>query len=376
MSRGRPIKALSVVGARPNFIKAAPIAEALARHPAGFAHTLVHTGQHYDPRMSDTFFADLNLPRPRHDLGVGSGSHAQQTAAVMTAIEPVLRAEAPDVVIVVGDVNSTLAAALTAKKLGLAVAHVEAGLRSHDRSMPEEINRRCVDAISDDLFTPDRLAGDALRSEGVPDARIHFVGNVMIDALMAHRPAARALALHRRLGLAALSYATLTLHRPSNVDDAEQLTTLLAAIRDAADGLPVVFPVHPRTRARIEALPQRSFASTPGGPDIFLMEPLGYLELLSLNDSARIIITDSGGLQEEATALGVPCVTVRDSTERPVTIRQGTNRLAGATPEGVRRGVRSALADRRGPRAQPEHWDGRAAHRIADVLASRYGGSP
>jgi UDP-N-acetylglucosamine 2-epimerase (non-hydrolysing) len=370
----RPIRVLSVVGARPNFMKVAPIARALAAHPAGFAHVLVHTGQHYDARMSDAFFTDLQMPAPDFHLGVGSGSHARQTAAVMVGIEPVLTEVAPDLLIVVGDVNSTLAAALTAKKLGLAVAHVEAGLRSHDMAMPEEINRRCVDSIADELFTTDRLAEQTLLGEGASQARIHFVGNVMIDSLLAHRPAAEALAYHRRLGLKPGGYATLTLHRPSNVEDAEALAGLINAVRDATAGLPVIFPIHPRTRARVEAFGLgHLFAADPAGPGVFLTEPLGYLEFLSLNQSARIVVTDSGGLQEETTLLGVPCVTLRTTTERPITVTEGTNRLAGVTPQGVRAGIRDALAA--GPQTgrRPEKWDGRAAERIADVIALKYG---
>lgn len=373
--RRSPIKVLSVVGARPNFMKVAPIVKALAAHPAGFEQVLVHTGQHYDARMSDAFFVDLQMPAPDFHLGVGSGSHAQQTAAVMVGIEPVLKAVSPDLLIVVGDVNSTLAAALTAKKLGVPVAHVEAGLRSYDMSMPEEINRRCVDSISDELFTPDRLAGETLLREGVPEGRIHFVGNVMIDTLVTHLPAARRLAQHRRWGLVPRGYVTLTLHRPSNVENPETLAGLLNAVRDAAGDLPVIFPIHPRTLARVDAFGlQGLFRAEPDGPGLFVTEPLSYLPFLSLNDSARIVVTDSGGLQEESTVLGVPCVTLRTTTERPITVTEGTNRLAGVTPEGVRAGIREALDAAPETMQRPEKWDGRASERIADTIALRYRG--
>jgi UDP-N-acetylglucosamine 2-epimerase (non-hydrolysing) len=368
----RPVSILSVVGARPNFMKAAPIARALAAHRAGFAHQLVHTGQHYDSAMSDAFFADLLMAPPNYRLEIGSGSHAQQTAAVMLGLEPVLTETAPDLVIVVGDVNSTLAAALTAKKLGLAVAHVEAGLRSHDMSMPEEINRRCVDGISDLLFTTDPIADAALRREGVPPERIHFVGNVMIDSLNAHLAAATDLAYWRGLGLAPQRYAVLTLHRPSNVDDAALLTRLLCAIRDAAD-LPIIFPIHPRTLAQVERHGLlKLFNAEPSRPGIFLTPPLGYLAFLSLIQAARIVITDSGGVQEETAVLGAPCVTLRANTERPITLTDGDNHLAGAGPCEVRRVIGEVLSRPRQTKPLPEKWDGHAADRIADIIAAHF----
>ena len=376
MRPSRPIKVMSVVGARPNFMKIAPIAKALATQGDAFDHTLVHTGQHYDARMSDAFFVDLELPAPTIHLGVSPGTHAQQTAAVMTGIEPAMRDAAPDLVIVVGDVNSTLAAALTAKKLGLAVAHVEAGLRSGDMSMPEEINRRCVDCISDDLFTTDRLATETLVREGRSRDRIHFVGNAMIDSLETHLPAARALAYYRTLGLEQRGYATLTLHRPSNVDDPHTLRMLLQTVRDAAGDLPVIFPIHPRTRAATDRLDLAGILSaTPTRPGIFLTEPLGYLDFLSLNEQSRAVITDSGGLQEETTALGIPCVTLRENTERPITVTEGTNRLAGISAEGVGAAIRDALATPSTCRTRtaPELWDGHAGVRIVDIIVERYG---
>ena len=365
------MRILSVAGARPNFMKVAPIIRALRAHPAGFDHVLVHTGQHYDAKMSDSFFRDLSIPDPDFNLGGGSGSHAQQTAAVMTGIEPVLEEVQPDVVLVVGDVNSTVAAALTAKKLNLAVAHVEAGLRSFDRTMPEEINRLMTDAVSDLLFTTDRMADAQLIKEGAPAERIHFVGNVMIDSLLANLAAAEARAYPVELGLAPRRYAVLTLHRPSNVEDPKVLGGILDAIRDEVGDLPVIFPVHPRTRARIEAfgLADR-FATTAGQPGLFPTDPLGYVEFLSLNRTARLVLTDSGGLQEETTILGVPCVTIRENTERPVTVSEGTNHLAGTSPAGVRRAIGEALALDVSKVRRPERWDGRAAERIADALAN------
>ncbi len=364
------MRILSVAGARPNFMKVAPIVRALGRHPAGFEHVLVHTGQHYDAKMSDSFFRDLEIPEPDFNLEVGSGSHAEQTAAVMVRIEPVLKQVQPDLIIVVGDVNSTLAATLTGRKLDLRVAHVEAGLRSFDRAMPEEINRLCTDAIADHLFTTDRLASEQLRREAVPEERIHFVGNVMIDSLMRHLEAAKAANFAATLGLNSGAYATLTLHRPSNVEEPAQLASILDAILEAVPDLPIIFPIHPRTRARIEAfgLSDR-FSDSPSRPGIFLVEPLGYIEFLSLNQGARLVLTDSGGLQEETTILGVPCVTLRENTERPITIEEGTNHLAGTSREGILKAVKAASGLDRSQVRRPEFWDGRAAERIVDVIA-------
>lgn len=364
-----PKRILAVAGARPNFMKVAPIIRALRNAGGEFEPVLVHTGQHYDERMSGSFFSDLQIPPPDFNLEVGSGSHAEQTAAVMTRIEPVMAEVRPDLVLVVGDVNSTLAAAITAKKLGLKLAHVEAGLRSRDMAMPEEINRLCTDAISDLLFTTDLLADENLRREGVDADRIHFVGNVMIDSLLAHLPQARARAYQRDLGLKEGAYATLTLHRPSNVEDPAVLAGILDAIRDGVRDLPVIFAVHPRTRARIEAfgLADR-FSTAPDEPGIFPVEPLGYVEFMSLNSNARLVLTDSGGLQEETTILGIGCVTLRENTERPVTIEQGTNHLAGVSRAGILAAIGAALTDRPDGARRPEKWDGRAAERIADVL--------
>ncbi len=353
---------LSVVGARPNFMKLGPVARVLAAR--GVRHVVVHTGQHYDSEMSETFFRDLCLPRPDHNLEVGSASHARQTAAIMERFEPVCTAAEPDVVLVYGDVNSTVAAALVATKLGVRVGHVEAGLRSRDRSMPEEINRIVTDQLADVLFAPSRDAVENLRGEGVPAERIHFVGNVMIDSLVAALPAARALAASARHGVEERGYTLVTLHRPANVDDPTVLRELLAGLSLlGADG-PVVFPVHPRTQARIEALGLNR--AKPNG--VRFLEPIPYLEMLNLVLEAGLVLTDSGGLQEETTWLGVPCVTVRPNTERPITCTLGTNRLAPPDREAIREAAREARARR--PAAPPtiERWDGHAGERIAAAL--------
>ncbi len=350
---------LLVAGARPNFMKIAPVAAAL-RKDARVRGTIVHTGQHYDRGMSEVFFEQLGIPEPDIRLGVGSGSHARQTAEIMTRIEPVLLQRRPAAVVVVGDVNSTVAASLVAVKLGIRVAHVEAGLRSFDRTMPEEINRVVTDAISDWLFVSERSGLENLAREGVSETSVHFVGNVMIDTLLASRARAEALEMPKALGLPA-DYAVLTLHRPSNVDDPEQLRARLNPILELAARMPVVFPVHPRTR---QVLAEIGFA---GDDRLRLLDPLGYLEFLGLLAQARLVVTDSGGIQEETTVLGVPCVTLRENTERPVTITFGTNRLAGTDPQRVTRTITEALAAPRDARA-PELWDGHAAERIAAIL--------
>ena len=369
MNAAGAMKILSVVGTRPNFIKVAPIVAALNARPDRARHYLVHTGQHYDAGLSDSFFESLSLPQPDVNLGVGSGTHAEQTGRVMMALEPVFQEIRPDRVIVVGDVNSTLAAAITAKKLALRVVHVEAGLRSFDMTMPEEINRRCIDAIADDLFTTDRFANENLQREGIPADRTHFVGNVMIDSLLAHCDAAASLRFHEKLGLQANCYGVLTLHRPSNVEDRDTLAGILEAIVDAAGDLPVVFPVHPRTRTRIERFGLGGrFVRQAGKPGLFLIDPLDYVDFLSLNMSARLVLTDSGGLQEETTILGVPCVTLRTTTERPITVSEGTNRLAGTSREGILVAVAAALNGPAYLERRPEKWDGHAAERIVDAI--------
>lgn len=357
----RKIRVLLVAGARPNFMKIAPLLRELHARPA-FETCLVHTGQHYDAAMSEGFFRDLGIPEPDVNLGVGSGSHGAQTAQVLEKMEAILQERRPDAVVVVGDVNSTLAASLAAVKLGIPVAHVEAGLRSFDRTMPEEINRLLTDAISDWLFVTEPAGEENLRREGVPAERIHFSGNVMIDTLKAHLDRARSSDVLGRLGLEPGRYAVLTLHRPSNVDDEASLRRLFGVLEEIHAEIPVVFPVHPRTRASIARL----LAGQP--PRLTLTDPLGYLDFLRLMADARLVLTDSGGIQEETTVLGVPCLTLRQNTERPITLSQGTNVLVGTDPATIRMEVRKILdGDARRGRV-PERWDGQAAARIADVL--------
>lgn len=356
-------KVMLVCGARPNFMKIAPILSAL-RASGRLSPYLVHTGQHYDEKMSDDFFRDLEIPQPDINLGVGSGTHAQQTARVMIAFEEVCLAQQPDWVIVVGDVNSTMACAVTAKKLGIRVAHVEAGLRSRDMGMPEEINRLCTDAIADLLFTTDPIANENLRREGVPEDKIRFVGNTMIDTLLRHIDRARSMPLPN--GFREAAFAVLTLHRPANVDDRETLTAIFAAIADIARHLPIVFPAHPRTRARLQefGLIEQLGEDRP----IHLVEPLSYLPFLSLVMRSRMVLTDSGGIQEETTVLGIPCITMRPNTERPITCELGTNILVGSDPDRIRAAALSALNGRLENPTILEKWDGHAAERIVDAL--------
>ena len=364
------LKVINVVGARPNFMKVAPIVEAMKRREREFAPLVVHTGQHYDEMMSDAFLRDLDLPEPNVYLDVGSGSHAAQTAAVMQKFEPVVLQEKPDWVLVVGDVNSTLACALVCVKLGMKVGHVEAGLRSHDRTMPEEINRLLTDQIADRLFTPSRDADDNLRAEGIPEDRICFVGNVMIDSLLNQLERARSSTIREQLGAADSDYAVLTLHRPSNVDVRETFSRILDALEKIAQRLPIIFPAHPRTRKTIAELGLTDRITGMNG--LRLIEPLGYLDFLRLFSGARVVLTDSGGLQEETTALGIPCLTLRESTERPITVELGTNIVVGTDPQKISTAALAAL-DR--PRADnpprvPPLWDGHAADRILDALAA------
>ena len=356
-----PIQVLAVAGARPNFMKIAPLLRELHRRDS-FAARLVHTGQHYDDAMSSDFFRDLGIPEPDANLGVGSGSHGEQTAHVLREIERELLDRRPDVVVVVGDVNSTLAATLAAVKLHIPVAHVEAGLRSGDRSMPEEINRLMTDAVCDWLFTTEPAGERNLRNEGVAADRIHFVGNVMIDTLLANAERARGLGGPARLGVEPGGYAAVTLHRPSNVDDPDRLRELIATLERLHRRLPVVFPVHPRTAAAIANL------SLDGPPAFHSLEPLGYLEFLGLVADSHFVLTDSGGLQEETTALGVPCLTLRDSTERPITVEQGTNTIVGLDAEVLQREIERVLSGQSKAGRVPERWDGRSAERIVDVL--------
>lgn len=364
---GDHLSVLLVAGARPNFMKVAPILRVLRGR--GVPAVLVHTGQHYDATMSDTFFEDLGIQAPDHYLGVGSGSHAQQTARVMEGFEPVLMSTRPDWVVVVGDINSTLACALVAAKLrhqlGIRIAHVEAGLRSGDWSMPEEVNRVLTDRLSDLLLTPSPDAAPNLLREGIDPTRIVFAGNVMIDTLIAHLPAARALGIPRTLGLGVRPYVVCTLHRPSNVDTREPLATILAALDEIAREFDVVFPLHPRTRERIREFGFESLLTS-----LKSIEPLGYSMMLGLQAGAAVVVTDSGGIQEETTVLGVPCVTVRESTERPITITEGTNRLAPwpLEVESLAASIRDAATDRRAHAMRPRGWDGLAGERIVDAL--------
>ena len=360
-----PYRIISVVGARPNFMKVAPIVQQLQQQPARFTSLIVHTGQHYDEKLSKVFFDELNMPKPDVNLNVGSGSQAQQTAAIMSAFEPVLLESGADLVLVVGDVNSTLACALVAAKLCIKVAHVEAGLRSFDRTMPEEVNRVLTDQISDLLFTTEPSAADNLRAEGVASDKIHFVGNVMIDTLLAHRERARHLRTAETLGLEPRGYAVLTLHRPSNVDDAAAFEGLMKALSRVADELPIVFPVHPRTRSRLAGSTTAARLIERGR--LRILDPLSYLEFMGLMDASRAVLTDSGGIQEETTILGVPCLTLREHTERPVTVTHGTNRVVGTSLDQVVDGWRQIDSERAAAKTPPL-WDGRSAGRIVAVL--------
>lgn len=357
----RRMRIVYVVGTRPNFVKTAPVIGALrARLPAG-RHTIVHTGQHYDRLMSEVFLEELGVPAPDHMLEVGSGNHAQQTARVMERLEPVLAEEQPDLAIVPGDVNSTLAAALTAAKMQIPVAHIESGLRSFDRTMPEELNRIVADQLSSHLFLHSDEAIENLRAEGIAEGRMHFVGNTMIDTLVALEERFRAAGSAHRLGLEPGQYVLVTLHRPALVDG-PLLAETIEQLASLAGEMPVVFPVHPRTRAMMEAVKSEH-------PGLLLCEPLGYIDFLSLLAEAGAVLTDSGGIQEETTYLGIPCFTLRDNTERPVTVSSGTNTLLGLAPAAIA-GIPAALAERAAaPTEPPPLWDGRAAERIADVVA-------
>jgi UDP-N-acetylglucosamine 2-epimerase (non-hydrolysing) len=414
MDPTKTAKIITVVGARPNFMKAAPIIAAIQDHnerlaispglqAAGDSHfalqnVLVHTGQHYDEAMSDRFFADLNIPKPDVHLGVGSGSHAAQTAEIMKRFEEVLLRERPDLLVVVGDVNSTLACALVAAKISFdadgtrpLIAHVEAGLRSFDREMPEEINRLLTDHVADLLFVTEESGLRNLREEGIPDGKVHFVGNTMIDSLLAFKDKADGSDILDKLSLRnrngghgstndTARYALLTLHRPSNVDQRATFLNILEGLEELSNSCPVIFPAHPRTQKRVAEFGLERFfrienrtheaeesRSIHAGGRIRLIEPLGYLDFLCLMAHAAVVVTDSGGIQEETTCLGVPCVTVRENTERPVTVKVGTNVLAGTSKEGVRQAARQQLGSRVSG-AVPEAWDGRSAQRILDVI--------
>jgi len=411
---GEGMKILTVVGARPNFMKAAPIIAAINAHnerivakAAGpqearvgiIRHILVHTGQHYDEVMSGSFFNDLNLPKPHIHLGVGSGSHAAQTSEIMKKFEEVLLGERPDVVVVVGDVNSTLACALDTSKISFdsngsrpLIAHVEAGLRSFDSSMPEEVNRIVTDHVSDLLFVTEESGLQNLRNEGLPADKIHFVGNTMIDSLLHFREKAEASTILEKLGLtgqagtnggakSATRYALLTLHRPSNVDNRDVFGNIIAGLEELAADCPVVFPVHPRTQRRIREFGFEFSFGTNGtkpqtnshGSSMIVTDPLGYLDFLCLMKHAKLVVTDSGGIQEETTILGIPCVTVRENTERPVTVKSGTNTIAGTKTDAIKNAIRRQL-DLKTGNGVPKNWDGRAGARIIDILVRRHYG--
>jgi UDP-N-acetylglucosamine 2-epimerase (non-hydrolysing) len=367
-------KVVFVAGARPNFMKVAPVLAALGHRPVPFHPCLVHTGQHYDEQMSGVFFEQLGLPPPEAYLNVGGGTHGMQTGRIMEAFERYLLelADRPAGVVVVGDVNSTVACSLAAVKLQIPVTHLEAGLRSFDRTMPEEINRIVTDVIADLLLVSEPAGETNLLREGIPAGRIRYIGNVMIDTLLRELPAARALCVPRKFGLEAGDYAVVTLHRPSNVDDPERLCSLMALLWNLARRFPVVFPAHPRTRQRLE---QSGLAEAqPVGAELRILEPLPYREMLGLQAEARVVITDSGGIQEETTFLGVPCLTMRPNTERPITVSDGTNTLIPGDPGEAERWVQEILAGRYKAGRPIPGWDGRAGERASDVLVEAWGG--
>ncbi len=364
------LRIVNVVGARPNFMKIAPIFEQMKGHP-GIEPYLVHTGQHYDHKMSELFFNHLGLPKPDVYLGVGSGGHGEQTGKIMIAFERTLHELKPDLVLVVGDVNSTIACGLDAVKMGIKLVHVEAGLRSFDRTMPEEVNRVLTDQISDYLFTTEASALENLRREGIAEDKVYFVGNVMIDSLLHHRAKAARSTVLDELGLAPRGYGLVTLHRPANVDDRHVLSGLVETLCTVSRRLPVVFPVHPRTRAKLSefGLDDR----LKDYPDLRLADPLGYLDFLKCTDNARFVLTDSGGIQEETTVLGVPCITARENTERPVTVTEGTNVVVGRDPRRLLEEASKILDGHAKTGRTPELWDGRAAERIVNILWEREG---
>ncbi|SEL98602.1 UDP-N-acetylglucosamine 2-epimerase (non-hydrolysing) [Syntrophus gentianae] len=381
------LKWILVVGARPNFMKIAPLIRAISAHNEKNGNRiqpfLVHTGQHYDVRMSDAFFRDLQLPEPDVHLGVGSGNHGEQTGKVLIEFEKILLQEQPDLVIVVGDVNSTLACSLAAAKLHIPVAHVEAGLRSFDRAMPEEINRIVTDAISDYLFTPSPDGDEHLLGEGIPKEKIFLVGDIMIDSLLFNLEQAKKTQILASLGLVDMPYALVTLHRPANVDDREIFGRILEGLSDVAKKIPVIFPMHPRTRKQVNtfgldeaflfhsALPIDSaeYGNNEGRiPKIHCFEPLGYLDFLQLMSHAKVVLTDSGGIQEETTVLNIPCITLRDSTERPITVTEGTNVLVHDDPQKIVAEVSKILEGRIRQGKCPAIWDGHTAERIVAVL--------
>jgi UDP-N-acetylglucosamine 2-epimerase (non-hydrolysing) len=366
------MKVVNVVGARPNFMKIAPIHRAM-ENSTRFESLIVHTGQHYDEQMSEIFFEQLELPEPDLYLGVGSGSHAGQTARIMTAFEEVVLAEEPDLVLVVGDVNSTLACSLVAAKLQVPVAHVEAGLRSGDRSMPEEINRIVVDRLSDYLFVTEESGVENLKKEGTPSEKVHFVGNVMIDSLVFFKERASRVSIVSDLNLDDASFVLMTMHRPSNVDSRAPLEEVVRMMEGIAENYPLVFPMHPRTRERLREFDL--WNRVKALDNLVLLEPQGYLEFLQLMNKAGVVVTDSGGIQEETTFLGVPCLTVRENTERPITIHQGTNELVPLESGTVVKRVSEQIGHARKNGRTPPLWDGHAAERIRVILEKAFVGA-
>lgn len=366
----KKLKLMCIVGARPNFMKIAPIMDEIARCSDKVTAILVHTGQHYDELMSDAFFADLEIPRPDINLAVGSGSHAEQTAKIMLAFESVVLAQEPDWVLVVGDVNSTMACTLVCSKLGIKVAHIEAGLRSFDRNMPEEVNRLVTDVLADLLLTPSRDADVNLLKEGISPEKIKFVGNVMIDTLYKYLPKAKHSQILNNLALTPYSYGVVTLHRPSNVDDKKIFQGILEALGAISSKLPLVFPIHPRTRERIK---QFKLDKKTSSFNIKFIDPLGYLDFLQLYSNSRLVLTDSGGIQEETTVLGIPCLTLRENTERPITIKQGTNHLIGTKRKKIEQEAFNVLSQPINEPKRLEFWDGQAAERIIEEIIAASG---
>jgi len=360
------MKIVSAVGARPNFVKIAPLIEQVKRYPAVFSSILVHTGQHYDYELSKQIFKDLDISEPDSYLGIDSASDIEQTSKIMVGFEKVLQKEKPDLVIVVGDVNSTIACALTSVKMGIKIAHVEAGLRSFDRSMPEEINRLLTDAIADYLFTTEPSAEINLLREGIPKSKMYMVGNIMIDSLVKNRPRACLSPVLDKLNLVSKNYATITLHRPSNVDTEEGLINVLNILDEVKKRIKIIFPLHPRTRKRIKEFKLETKIKTMW--NLKLIAPLGYLDFLKLMMEAKFVLTDSGGIQEETTFLGIPCLTLRENTERPITVEQGTNMVVSCHKEKILDAVDKILAGREKKGCIPHLWDGHTAERIVEIL--------
>ena len=361
------MKIISVAGARPNFMKVAPIHKEFLRHQNKVEHIICHTGQHFDENMSKVFFTDLELPRPDYYLGVGSGSHAEQTGRIMTAFEDVVQQEKPDLVLVVGDVNSTLACSLVAAKIGIKIAHVEAGLRSFDRTMPEEINRMLTDSLADFLFVTEKSGLENLKREGIAESKIYFTGNVMIDSLLYYLPKIESSAVRQKFGLNAERYILVTLHRPSNVDSEKSLKKVVKLLNEVAEKKKVIFPVHPRTKKNLtDCKLINTFHER-----VLLSDPIGYIDFLALMKNAEMVITDSGGIQEETTFLHIPCITIRDSTERPVTEEIGTNRVVGTDLNRAREAVFSVLKAEAKKSSLPPLWDGKAAERIVEIILQK-----